>query len=103
MDKTATSVQNRTYIATTSNPVKIKLKRGEQIQKIFFSLLFNLKNTELKKQLHVVLFLVLLLPLLSSCEVVGGIFKTGMGVGIFLVIIVIAIVVFFISKMRKNK
>lgn len=37
----------------------------------------------------------------SSCEAIGDIFKAGMGVGIFLVIIVIAIIVWLISKFRK--
>ncbi|KDN53792.1 hypothetical protein [Flavobacterium seoulense] len=34
----------------------------------------------------------------TSCEVIGGIFKAGMGVGIFLVIAVIALIIFLISK-----
>lgn len=37
----------------------------------------------------------------TSCELIGDIFQAGMGVGIFLVIIVIAIVVWVISKFRK--
>ena len=37
----------------------------------------------------------------TSCEVIGDIFKTGMGVGIFLVILVIAIIVWVISKFKK--
>ena len=44
-----------------------------------------------------------LLPAFSSCEVVGGIFKTGMGVGIFISVIVIAIVMIFVSRAGKNK
>lgn len=39
-----------------------------------------------------------LLLSLSSCEVVGGIFKAGMGVGIFIVVAVIALVIFIIAK-----
>ena len=35
----------------------------------------------------------------TSCEVIGDIFKAGMGVGIFAVIFVIAIVIFIISKL----
>lgn len=38
----------------------------------------------------------------SSCTVVEGIFKTGMGVGIFIVIAVIALIVFLISKIGKK-
>jgi len=39
---------------------------------------------------------------LSSCEVIGGIFKAGMGVGIFIVIAIVAIIVFFIARGRKK-
>jgi len=35
---------------------------------------------------------------LSSCSVIGGIFKTGVGVGVFLVIFVVAIIIYFVSK-----
>lgn len=35
----------------------------------------------------------------TSCEVIGGIFKAGMGVGIFIVIAIVAVVIFAISKM----
>lgn len=35
----------------------------------------------------------------TSCEVVGGIFKAGMGFGIFIVIAIVAVVIFGISKM----
>ncbi|HEY0047185.1 MAG TPA: hypothetical protein VGB44_10780 [Flavobacterium sp.] len=45
----------------------------------------------------------LLLVLLSftSCEAIGDIFQAGIGVGIFLVILVIAVVIWIISKFRK--
>ncbi len=35
---------------------------------------------------------------LSSCQVIGDIFKTGVGVGVFLVIAVIVLIVFVIGK-----
>ena len=38
----------------------------------------------------------------TSCEAIEGIFKAGMGFGIFLVIIFIAIVLFFVSKLLKK-
>jgi len=45
------------------------------------------------------LFLVAsLLLTLSSCQVVGDIFKAGMGFGIFIVVAIIAIVIFVIAK-----
>lgn len=43
-----------------------------------------------------------MLTTFSSCEVIGGIFKAGMGTGIFVVILVIAIIIFFITRMRKS-
>jgi len=39
--------------------------------------------------------------LFSSCDLVEGIFKAGMGVGIFLVILVIALIVWLISRFKK--
>ena len=35
---------------------------------------------------------------LSSCQLVAGIFKAGVGVGIFIVVAVIALIVFIIAK-----
>jgi len=35
---------------------------------------------------------------LSSCQIIGDIFKTGVGVGVFLVIAVIGLVIFVIAK-----
>jgi hypothetical protein len=46
----------------------------------------------------------LMLPfLLGSCEAIAGIFKAGMGVGVFLVIAVILAIVFLFTRMGKNK
>ncbi len=54
------------------------------------------------KNLLTLLIGVLISFLASSCEVVGGIFKAGMGFGIFLVIAVIAIIVWLISRANKK-
>jgi hypothetical protein len=40
--------------------------------------------------------------LLSGCEVVEGIFKAGMAVGMFVVIAVIALIAFVVSKARRR-
>ncbi len=40
--------------------------------------------------------------LLSSCEAIAGIFKAGMGFGIFLVIAVVLVIVFFAMKAGKK-
>ncbi len=48
--------------------------------------------------------LLLVSTMLSSCEAIAGIFKAGMGFGIFLVIAVVAIIIFIIMKAAgKNK
>ena len=40
---------------------------------------------------------------LSSCRIIGGIFKAGMGVGIFMVIAVIVVIIFILSKVMGGK
>jgi len=45
--------------------------------------------------------LVAFLVTFSSCEVVGGIFKAGMGVGIFIVVVVIALIIWLVSRGRR--
>jgi hypothetical protein len=39
----------------------------------------------------------------TSCELIGGIFKAGIGVGIFIVIAVLAIILFVASKIFGKK
>ena len=49
------------------------------------------------------LFFVLLAGIvLSGCELVGDIFQAGMAVGVFIVIAVVALVVFLVSKVRRK-
>ena len=49
------------------------------------------------------LFLVLLAGIaLSGCELAAGIFKAGMAFGVFIVIAVIALVIFLVSKARRR-
>jgi len=43
----------------------------------------------------------LLLSTLTSCEAIGDIFKAGMGFGIFLVIAVVVLIIWLLSKFRK--
>jgi hypothetical protein len=45
--------------------------------------------------------LVALLVTFSSCEVVGGIFKAGMGVGIFIVVLVVVLIIWLVTRMRR--
>ncbi|MCY7408634.1 MAG: hypothetical protein LH473_00030 [Chitinophagales bacterium] len=52
----------------------------------------------MKKQTLIAVLFLCALTTFSSCAVVGGIFKTGMGVGILMVVIVLAIIIFIITK-----
>ncbi len=56
----------------------------------------------MNKQSFIAALLFSMLTTFSSCEVIGGIFKAGMGTGIFIVILVIAIIIFFVTRMRKS-
>jgi hypothetical protein len=48
------------------------------------------------------LLLVLVATLsLAACEAIGDIFQAGMAVGVFMVVIVIAIVGFLVAKLRS--
>lgn len=55
----------------------------------------------MKKHISKIILLFLVLTFFTSCELVGDIFQAGMGFGIFLVILVIAIIVWIISKVKK--
>jgi hypothetical protein len=44
-----------------------------------------------------------LLLLFSGCEIVGDIFKTGVGVGVIIVVLIIAIGLYLVSKMRGRR
>ena len=58
----------------------------------------------MKKANFITAFILLFISsTLSSCEAIAGIFKAGMGVGIFIVIAIVAIVVFIVMKVGKNK
>lgn len=41
------------------------------------------------------------LTTMSSCEVIGGIFKAGVWVGVLLVVLVVGIILWVIGKARK--
>ncbi len=47
------------------------------------------------------LTLVFLSLTLTSCELFEGVFKAGMGVGIFIVIAILAVIIWIISRFRK--
>ncbi len=45
--------------------------------------------------------LVAIVTLLTSCEAIGDIFKAGMWMGIIIVVIIIALVLWLIGKIRR--
>jgi len=48
-------------------------------------------------------FAIILISLgISSCSVVGGIFKAGMDFGIFMVILVVVIIAFIVFRLRRK-
>ena len=54
-----------------------------------------------RAKLPLVLLLVLLAVSSSGCEVIEGIFKAGLLVGIILVVIAIALVMWIVRKLRR--
>ncbi|HYH15831.1 MAG TPA: hypothetical protein VD794_11450 [Flavisolibacter sp.] len=38
---------------------------------------------------------------LSSCELIGDIFQAGMAVGIFVVVLIVALVIWLLSRFRR--
>lgn len=40
---------------------------------------------------------------LSSCQIIGDIFKAGVGVGVFLVVAVIGLVIFLIARVGGRR
>jgi hypothetical protein len=44
--------------------------------------------------------LLMIVSLISSCSVIGGIFKAGVWVGILIVVVIIALIIWLIGKGR---
>ena len=55
----------------------------------------------MRKSLSLSAMFTMAIMLLSSCEAIGGIFKAGMWVGVIVVVIIVAIVLWLIGKVRK--
>jgi hypothetical protein len=58
------------------------------------------KRFKMKKNPFVYGSLLFLVSFLSSCEVIGGIFKAGVWVGILIVVVIIGLVVWLIGRGR---
>lgn len=57
----------------------------------------------MKKQIQFAAIFSFILVFFTSCDLIEGIFKAGMGVGIFIVLAVIALIIFIISKLGGKK
>lgn len=57
----------------------------------------------MQKRITRLLMLFIVLISFTGCSVIEGIFKAGMGVGIFIVVAIIAIVVLIVSKVFGKK
>ncbi len=57
----------------------------------------------MQNQIIKLLMLFVILISVTSCSVIGDIFKAGVGVGIFIVVAVIAVILFVVSKFFGKK
>ncbi len=55
----------------------------------------------MKNRILILSLFALMLTTLTGCELIGDIFQAGVGVGIFIVIAVIALIIWLISRFRK--
>jgi TRAP-type mannitol/chloroaromatic compound transport system permease large subunit len=57
----------------------------------------------MKKYNHLIFVSLMILSLsMSSCRVVGDIFKAGVWTGFFLIVVVIALVIWLITRFRRK-
>lgn len=57
----------------------------------------------MKKQIQYLSVFFLILTLFTSCDIVEGIFKAGMGFGIFIVVAIIVLIIYIFSKLTGKK
>jgi cytosine/uracil/thiamine/allantoin permease len=60
-----------------------------------------ISKKDMKQHTLLGLCLMVMVMTLSSCELVGDIFQAGLFVGILVVVIIIALVIWLISKFRR--
>ncbi|MBA2423157.1 MAG: hypothetical protein H0V61_08035 [Chitinophagales bacterium] len=48
------------------------------------------------------ILIICVLFVFSSCDLAGGIFKAGMGLGIFLVVAIIGLILWFVMRARRK-
>jgi hypothetical protein len=52
---------------------------------------------------YVSLLLIAMTTMLSSCQLIEGIFKAGMGFGIFIVVAIIGLILFLIFRIGRGR
>jgi len=57
----------------------------------------------MKDKITRIVMLLIILISVTSCSIVKGIFEAGVGVGIFIVVIILAIIAYVISKIMGKK
>lgn len=57
----------------------------------------------MKDKITRIVMLLIILMSVTSCSIVEGIFKAGVGVGVFIVVIILAVIAFVISKIMGKK
>ena len=62
----------------------------------------TIKKTIKKNKLTTVLTILSASFLVTSCSVIEGIFKAGFGIGIFVSVLVVAIIIYIISRFLKK-
>lgn len=80
------------------NTIHVKKK---DFYKTIFRKFSGLNQKDMKTYIQRTILLLFVLVGFASCEAIGDIFQAGMSVGIFLVILVIAVIIWIISKVRK--
>lgn len=62
----------------------------------------TLKNTDMKNlQAYFFAFMLILTMTLSSCDVIGDIFQAGMWTAVIIIVIVIALIMWLLRKIRR--
>jgi hypothetical protein len=59
------------------------------------------KNKNMKARSYTWMLLIVVMLAFSSCEAIGDIFQAGMTVGIIVVVAVVALVIWLVSRFRR--
>lgn len=82
--------------------VRLGWRRLSQMSRIWQGSCLQIAGGRMSRALVSRLFLLILLVVaVSGCEVVGGIFKAGMWVGIIMAVLVVALLMWVFSRARS--